>query len=99
MSAYAFFDNVNVVDPDGLAQYKAQVGEVVQRFGGRYTSLGGNVEELEGDWRPTYPVLIEFPDLDSARRWYHSEEYAELKALRLASVRGHAVLIDGLGAS
>ena len=96
MSSYAFFDNVRVLDPEALQDYKERVRSVVERFGGRYVALGGAVEQLEGDWRPVFPVMIEFPDLDAARRWYASAEYAELKALRLSAVKGNAVLIGGL---
>ena len=51
---------------------------------------------MEGDWRPTYPVLIEFPSLEQAHRWYDSGEYQELNALRLSAVRSNAVFIEGL---
>jgi uncharacterized protein (DUF1330 family) len=42
-------------------------------------------------------VLIEFPSLEHARRWYGSEAYRDLKTLRLAATRGNAVFIDGSG--
>ena len=73
MPAYALFDNVQVTDPDALNQYKATVLPVVERYAGRYVVMGGQWETLEGDWAPTYPVMIEFPDMAAARAWYHSE--------------------------
>lgn len=96
MAAYAFFDNVQVLDAERLGAYKERVASVVERFGGRYVVLGGEIQRVEGDWQPTFPVMIEFPDLDAARRWYDSADYAELKALRLSAVRGNAVLMGGL---
>lgn len=96
MAAYAFFDNVDVLDHAALQEYKERVRSVVERFGGRYVVLGGDVERVEGDWQPVFPVMIEFPDLDTARRWYGSPEYAELKALRHSAVRSRGVLIAGL---
>jgi uncharacterized protein (DUF1330 family) len=42
-------------------------------------------------------VLIEFPSLEQARRWYESTEYRDLKALRRAATRCNAVFIDGSG--
>ena len=96
MAAYAFFDNLSVLDPERLEAYKERVGRVVERFGGRYVVLGGDVQRVEGDWQPVFPVVIEFPDLDAARQWYDSAEYAELKALRLSAVRSNGVLIGGL---
>ena len=96
MSAYFLFDNLEVRDPAALEDYKARTAPVVAKFGGRYTSVGGPVTVFEGDWRPTFPVLIEFDDADRARAWYGSEEYRELKALRQSAVRCNGVLIEGL---
>ena len=96
MAAYALFDNLEVLDPDALADYKERARRVVERFGGRYLVIGGPAERVEGSWQPVFPVMIEFPDPDAARRWYDSAEYAELKAIRLAAVRSNGVLIAGL---
>lgn len=96
MSAYCLFDNLEVTDRAKLEEYKARVAPVVERHGGRYVVLGGEIDLVEGDWKPAFPVLIEFPSLAQARRWYDSEEYRELKALRLAAGRFNAVFLQGL---
>ena len=93
MPAYALFDNVHVTDPDVLNQYKAEVLPVVERFGGRYVVMGGEWETLEGDWSPTYPVMIEFPDMAAARAWYHSDDYRSLRDLRHRAATVNAVLL------
>ena len=43
-----------------------------------------------------FTVIIEFPDLEAANRWYDSAEYQPLKAIRLAATRGNMVFIDRL---
>lgn len=95
MPAYYLFDNVEVLDARKLEDYSTRVAPVVERFGGRYLAIGGPLEVVEGAWRPTYPVLLEFPSAECARQWYHSEDYRELKALRQSSVTANAVLIEG----
>jgi uncharacterized protein (DUF1330 family) len=50
---------------------------------------------VEGDWQPVFPVIIEFPSLVQAHRWYDSDEYRDLKALRLSATIGNAVIIEG----
>jgi uncharacterized protein (DUF1330 family) len=92
---YALFDVRAVTDPERLDQYRAGVLATVEQFGGRYLTVGGRSEGLEGHWRPSFVVLIEFPSLAQARRWYDSPAYRELKALRLAATEGDAVLIEG----
>jgi uncharacterized protein (DUF1330 family) len=51
---------------------------------------------LEGDWESTWTVVIQFPDRAAALRWYHSEEYAPLKKLRLEELTtgGTALMFD-----
>jgi hypothetical protein len=60
------------------------------------TLVGGQMDAVEGSWRPAFPVLIEFPSLEQAHRWYDSEEYRELKELRLTATKGHAVFMAGV---
>ncbi len=95
MPAYFFLDMLEVTEPDKLDNYRQVVSATVQRYGGHYLTVGGRTDVVEGDWVPVFPVLIEFPDLDRAQRWYHSEEYRAPKALRLAAARGNAVFIEG----
>ena len=93
MAAYALFDNLNVIDPDGLAEYRSKVKRTVERYGGRYVVLGGEWETVEGSHHLTFPVMIEFPDLDAARAWYHSEEYRPLRELRRRSATANAMFM------
>lgn len=95
MPAYFFFDMLEVVQPEKLENYRQVVSATVERYGGHYLTVGGQTDIVEGDWRPVFPVLIEFPDIEQARRWYDSEEYRAPKALRLAAARGNAVFIAG----
>jgi len=95
MPAYCFFDVLEVVDPAKLEQYRDGVLATVERHGGRYLTVGGKCDVVEGEWRPVFPVLIEFPSLEQAHAWYDAEEYRELKALRLAATKGNAVFIEG----
>ncbi|MDP9138827.1 MAG: DUF1330 domain-containing protein [Pseudomonadota bacterium] len=95
MPAYCFFDVLEVTDPDKLAKYRQLVFATVERYGGRYLTVGGRCDVIEGKWRPAFPVLIEFPSLGQAHDWYDSDEYRDLKTLRLSATRGNAVFING----
>jgi uncharacterized protein (DUF1330 family) len=95
MSAYFFVDVREVVDAAKLDSYRQRVLATVERHGGRYLTVGGRFEVVEGSWKPVFPVLIEFPSLEEAHRWYDSDEYRPLKDMRLQATRGDAVFIDG----
>ena len=96
MSAFFLFDNIEVRDADKLAKYAENVAPIVARFGGQYRVLGGPTRIVEGQWRPTYPVMIEFPSLEQAEAWYRSDEYRPWKQLRLSAVSCNGVLIEGM---
>ena len=95
MPAYFIVDN-EVTDPAGFEEYRAKVPGTVAQFGGKFLVRGGQVQALEGDWKPRRIVVTEFPSLEQARRWYDSEEYRPLKALRLRTARGSVVLVEGV---
>lgn len=95
MAAYCFFDILEITDQKKLARYREGVFATVEQYDGRYLVLGGKTEIVEGTWRPVLPVIIEFPSLEQAQKWYDSPEYQPLLKLRLESTRGNAVFIEG----
>ena len=95
MPAYLIADVIRIKDDEKMEKYRNRIAECVGRFGGKYLAAGGALEVLEGHWRPTYPVIVQFPSLDSARQFYHSADYRELKLLRQAAADTDMVLIEG----
>lgn len=96
MAAYCLFDILEVTDPAKMEEYRSRVGAVVQHYGGRAVAVGGKADVVEGSFPLAFPVIIEFPSLEQAHRWYDSAEYRDLKALRLSATRSNAVFIEGL---
>ena len=41
-------------------------------------------------------VLIEFPSVEVAQRWYDSPEYVKPKAMRIANSNGRLLLLEGV---
>jgi uncharacterized protein (DUF1330 family) len=95
MAAY-YIVEVDVHDPAGFEEYRQKVPATIERYGGRYLVRGGPHQTIEGDWRPKRIVVVEFPSTLQAKRWYESEEYKPLKALRLRTATGHIVLVEGV---
>jgi uncharacterized protein (DUF1330 family) len=95
MSAYAIVDT-KISDPDGYERYKALARPLVEAHGGRYLARGGTLHVDDDDlWAPTRIVLLEFPDLETARRFFDSEDYAPVKALRREFAESTVVVVDG----
>jgi uncharacterized protein (DUF1330 family) len=84
MPAY-IISYATINDPKPMERYTAEVFAVTESFGGRYLYGGMEGEVLEGDSSFDGMALIEFPSREDALRWYHSPEYAPLRALRVAA--------------
>ncbi len=94
MSAYVIVV-IDIEDPDLYEDYKSQVPATLERFGGRYLARGGPVEILEGNWRPKRLVVLAFDSVAQAKRWWSSDEYAKLKALRQAAAKTSMIVAEG----
>ena len=94
MPAYVIA-NVTVKDAVRYEDYRRLVAPTVAKYGGRFIARGGKVEVLEGEWQPNRLVLLEFPSMEQAQKWYRSSEYAPLIALRQRASRGRLVLVEG----
>jgi uncharacterized protein (DUF1330 family) len=95
MAAY-FIVDVDVKNPQAYETYKHAAPASIAQYGGRYLVQGGTHEVMEGDWHPTRLVVLEFPSVAAAKRWYESEEYQKIKPLRLQHARGDMILVDGV---
>jgi len=97
MRAY-LIANIEITDPKQYADYIARIGEVTESFGGRYLVRGGTAHKMEGHWHPHRMIVVEFPDMATAQRFYESPEYAPLLALRHSASETDMVLVEGLAA-
>jgi uncharacterized protein (DUF1330 family) len=88
--------NVTVTDAAGYEAYRRLVPASIEKFGGRFLARGGEIEVLEGDWRPGRLVILEFPSAEQAKAWWHSPEYAEARAIRQATSEGTLIVLQGV---
>ncbi|MSQ63874.1 MAG: DUF1330 domain-containing protein [Betaproteobacteria bacterium] len=95
MSAFVIVE-VNVTDPQLFQEYAKGVPSTIAAYGGKYLVRGGSVDPKEGGWTPKRVVVLEFPSMDQARRWYGSVEYAPLLAMRLKAADSKLILVDGV---
>ena len=94
MAVY-FIADIQVTDPIAYDQYRPLAAASIARHGGRFVVRGGKVDLLEGEPQPERIVVIEFPDAETARRWYRSEEYQAALKIRQAASRGRVFLVEG----
>ena len=96
MAAYLVVDTA-IENADEYEKYKALAKPIAEKYGGIYRARGGDLDVIEEDlWSPTRMVIVEFPDMQSARAFVDSEEYAPVKPLRRDNARCTMVILDGL---
>ena len=95
MPAYFLVDVREIKDAAKMDEYRSRVAPTVEKFGGRYLVSGGPFQVVEGNYQPARLVMLEFQSMDQPRRWYDSEEYRELKQLRLAATVSNGFFMTG----
>ena len=95
MTAYLIVDT-QIDNPEAYEEYKARARPIAEKFGGVYRARGGEMEVLEADlWTPTRIVIIEFPNMASARAFADSDEYAPVKPIRQQNASCTLFLVQG----
>ncbi|MDF2115502.1 DUF1330 domain-containing protein [Roseiarcaceae bacterium H3SJ34-1] len=92
MPAYVIGE-VKILHRDQLGDYGKMVADAVKKFRGRYVARGAEPFVLEGG--PAHNILmIEFPDVETAKAWYASPEYQAAKKLRQGKTNLRLIVIE-----
>jgi uncharacterized protein (DUF1330 family) len=96
--AYAVAE-IQVTNPEGYEDYKLLSTASIVKFNGTFIVRGGARDQREGEdaahnngWRT---VILEFPSMDHAQRWYESVEYARARDVRQANSVGRLFIVEG----
>lgn len=92
MSAY-LIALVEVTDAEAYKAYAARAPEAIASYGGTYLIRGAQPKVMEGDWPIDRMVVLEFPDMAAAERFYNSPEYQEILPLRQAASKGAVAIL------
>ena len=87
---------ITVTDPVKYPEYVSMVKPIIAKFGGEFLARGGRSESFEGVPPGNRSVVIEFPSYELAQEWYHSDDYAEAKALRQAASTSVQTIVEGV---
>jgi uncharacterized protein (DUF1330 family) len=95
MPAYMIV-TAKIADRDAfIFGYGAAAAKLVEKFGGKYVLRGPGAELLEGDFGDGASMVIsEWPDKDTAKRFWNSPEYMEAKKLREGIAHCQVLLIE-----
>lgn len=95
MKAYVIVE-INIHDNDLYDEYKKLTPASIAAYGGKFAVRGAKSESLEGDWNPGRVVVLEFPSVEIAKEWWHSEEYTKAKKIRHRAAATKMLVIEGM---
>ncbi len=95
MSAFLVVDT-KIKNQAAYEEYKQLAKPIAEKFGGVYRARGGLMDIRETElWSPSRIVIIEFPDMESARGFVDSDEYAPVKPKRTDNAECTLFIVEG----
>lgn len=94
MSVY-FITNYTVTDAEGYGAYSAAVPATFEGIESIRHAAGEPIP-LEGSAIGERLVVLEFPSREEFDRWYQSDAYQAIVAMRTDNTEGFTLLIDGM---
>lgn len=95
MTAYVVI-RMKADDPALLKDYQQVAPSIIEKYNGRFLARGGEIVTLEGPEETRRIVIIEFPSLDDAKIFYHSDEYKNAVDLRTNVATAEIVAVNGI---
>jgi uncharacterized protein (DUF1330 family) len=95
MSAYVIVD-IDIHDPALYEEYKKYTPGSIAEFGGKFLVRGGEAHTLEGEWKPSRIVVLEFPSVEKAKEWWDSPTYRKARDIRQRAAKTDMIIVQGV---
>jgi len=93
MAAY-IIARIEVTNLEAYKEYAAKTPAIAESFGGKFLVKAGAFEQVEGSG-PDRHVVIEMPDVASAKAFYASAEYQAILPIALNNSIRDLVIVEG----
>ena len=86
---------VNVTDPAKYQEYSKLAGPATAKYGGKFVVRGAVESVAEGKLPCNRIVVVEFPTVEAAKKFYASPEYAEVRDKRNGAADFNMMIVEG----
>ena len=86
---------ITISDKSQYKIYDSKIGNVIEEFGGKYLVKGGLRIVKEGNPLFQRDVLVEFKDIETAQRFFSSQQFKKISKFRKAGSTGFLLLLNG----
>ena len=87
--------HINVHDQHGYEEFKKMSLPIIAEYGGRALVRNPRPDVREGSNGGTV-IILEFPSIESATKFYESKAYASAKKIREKASTTELVLVEGV---
>lgn len=84
-----------VHDNEGYAKFIKLAGPVISEYGGKVLVRNPNPEIREGK-DSGIAIVLEFENIDNARKFYESEKYTKAREIRMLSAETDLIIVEGV---
>ena len=84
-----------VKDQAAFQVYAEKVAPLIAKYGGRYLVSDRSPEMRDGEFPYARIVIVEFPTIESAQRWYDSAEYQAIIPIRKRAFDANIIIARG----
>jgi uncharacterized protein (DUF1330 family) len=86
---------INVTDLEGYRGYGEKAFPVIQQYGGKFLTRGGQSIHVEGAPPAERVMIIEFESFEQAKKFEYSKEYTDIAPLRHSTSESRIFLLEG----
>ena len=94
--AYLVVTIKEILDQRAFDEYAEKVRPILKTYEGRWVAIEPEHIMRAGAWPYVRTVLVEFPTIAHAKRWYDSPEYREIIPLRQRAIDANIVMVRSL---
>lgn len=87
---------IDVKDMEQYKNYMALTPAIIEKYGGKFLTRGGQTQLLEGKQPGGRMVLLEFPTYQAALDFYNSPEYQAAIKVREGAAEATFMALEGL---
>jgi uncharacterized protein (DUF1330 family) len=79
-------------------EYVSRAPDFVKKHSGQYIVRGGEVQVMEGTWKPERLVIVSFPSREHATAFLNDPEYQAIAPIRQTATTSNLLLVEGFEA-
>ena len=87
---------LKVTNPENYKEYVEKVTPIVKKFEGEFLVRNGKYQVFDGETSFPRIIILKFPSYEKALKKYHSDEYKQVKDIRLLNSEGSNIIVKGI---